>query len=272
MIKEKGKIISHFSFDMIDTHTHIYDEAFACDADAMVQRAIDAGVTHAILPNVDASTIDALHQFAARFPSFCSLMMGIHPTSVDAHYAQQLAAFNTQMAQDASRYVAVGEIGLDLYWDKTYLNEQKIVFEHQIDTAIQLGLPICIHCRDAFNEVISSLKKFHPSRLNGVFHCFTGSPQMAQQIAKLGNFYFGIGGPATYKNAQFIADIPQIPLSRILLETDAPYLPPVPFRGKRNEPSYVVYVAQKLAQVYGVTLQEVEKQTTQNVKTLFFSF
>lgn len=256
---------------MIDTHTHIYDEAFKNDAQEMVQRAIQAGVQHAILPNVDASTLQSMRDFSERFPSFCSMMMGVHPTSIDADYATQLAVFDDEMGTRANQYVAVGEIGLDLYWDKTYLAEQKKAFEYQIDAAMQLNKPICIHCRDAFNEVVDSLKKFSPSLLNGVFHCFTGTPEMAQQIARLGNFYYGIGGPSTYKNAKFINDIPQIPLSRILLETDAPYLPPVPFRGKRNEPSYVLYVAQKLAEVYQCSLQEIVEQTDQNVKSLFFA-
>ena len=255
---------------MIDTHTHIYDEAFESDADDMVKRAMEAGVHRAFLPNVDASTVNAMRTFAARFPSFCSMMMGIHPTSIDANYAAEVAVFDNEMSAHSNDYIAVGEIGLDLYWDKTYLAEQKKVFEHQIDVAIQLQKPICIHCREAFNEVVDSLKKFNPAQLHGVFHCFTGTPEMAQQIARLGDFYYGIGGPSTYKNAKFINDIPQIPLSRILLETDAPYLPPVPFRGKRNEPAYVVYVAQKLAEVYQISLHEVEKQTNQNVKTLFF--
>ena len=257
---------------MIDTHTHIYDEAFAADADAMVARAVEAGITQALLPNVDASTIASMRRFAAQYPTFCSMMMGIHPTSVGADYQQEMQAFDSEIAAHAKEYIAIGEIGLDLYWDKTFLEQQKKVFEYQIDMAIQLGKPICIHCRDAFNEVVGCLQKFNPSQLRGVFHCFTGTPEMAKQIARLGEFYYGIGGPATYKNAKFIADIPQIPLSKILLETDAPYLPPVPYRGKRNEPAYVVYVAQKLAQVYDVSVTEIEKQTTENVKTLFFSF
>jgi TatD DNase family protein len=257
---------------MIDTHAHIYDEAFAQDADAMVRRAIDAGIEHVILPNVDASTVAAMRAFHDAYPSFTFMMMGIHPTSVDADYQLQKQAFDAEIAAHAKEYIAIGEIGLDLYWDKTFIEQQKALFEYQIDVAIQLHLPICIHCRDAFNEVVGCLKKFKPSQLRGVFHCFTGTPQMAQQIARLGDFYYGIGGPSTYKNAQFIADIPQIPLSKIVLETDSPYLPPVPFRGKRNEPAYVPYVAQKLAQVYGLSMEEVEKQTTENVKTLFFAF
>lgn len=255
---------------MIDTHTHIYDEAFAADAELMVQRALDKGVTMAFLPNVDASTIEPMRAFCARFPQFCKMMMGIHPTSVNASYREEINAFDEQLQLHADEYIAVGEIGLDLYWDKTYLKEQKLVFEHQIAAAIALQKPICIHCREAFNEVVDSLKKFSPADLRGIFHCFTGSPEMAQQIARLGDFYFGIGGPSTYKNATFINDIPKISLSRILLETDAPYLPPVPYRGKRNEPAYVEMVAQKLAQVYGLTVQEVDSATTQNVKSLFF--
>ena len=254
---------------MIDTHTHIYDEAFELDAEDMVQRALEAGVTHAFLPNVDASTVNAMRTCAVRFPSFCSMMMGIHPTSIGANYAAEVAVFDNEMSTRPNEYIAVGEIGLDLYWDKTYLAEQKKVFEHQIDVAIQLQKPICIHCREAFNEVVDSLKKFNSAQLHGVFHCFTGTPEMAKQIARLGDFYYGIGGPSTYKNAKFINDIPQIPLSRILLETDAPYLPPVPFRGKRNEPAYVAYVAQKLAEVYQIPLHEVEQQTNVNVKSLF---
>ncbi|MBR2617776.1 MAG: TatD family hydrolase [Paludibacteraceae bacterium] len=256
---------------MIDTHTHIYDEAFADDADLIVSRALEAGVTHVILPNVDASTVDKMRAFAHKYPTFCSMMMGIHPTEIGENYQTELAVFDAEIQKRADDYVAIGEIGLDLYWDKTYLEQQKRAFEYQVDVAIQLDKPICIHSREAFHEIVDSLKKFSSAKLRGVFHCFTGTPEMAVQIARLGDFYYGIGGPATYKNARFIDQMPQIPLSRILLETDAPYLPPVPHRGKRNEPSYVVYVAQKLAQVYNISLSELEKQVNQNVKTLFFA-
>lgn len=256
---------------MIDTHTHIYDEAFADDADLMVSRALEAGVTHVILPNVDASTVDKMRAFAHKYPAFCSMMMGIHPTEINETYLKELAVFDAEIQKRADDYVAIGEIGLDLYWDKTYLEQQKRAFEYQVDVAIQLGKPICIHSREAFHEIVDSLKKFPSAKLRGVFHCFTGTPEMAAQIARLGDFYYGIGGPATYKNAKFIDQIPQIPLSRILLETDAPYLPPVPFRGKRNEPAYLGYVAQKLADVYQISRLDLEKQVNENVKTLFFA-
>ena len=167
-------------------------------------------------------------------------------------------------------FIAIGETGIDLYWDKTFLEQQKIAFEHHIDVAISKDLPICIHCRDSFAEIIDSLKKFKGKQLRGVVHAFSLYPENAKQYLEYGDFYFGLGGVITYKNAKFPDRLNEISIDRILLETDAPYLTPVPHRGKRNEPSYLVHIAERLAQIYGVSIEEIKEKTTENARRLFF--
>ena len=253
---------------MIDTHAHIYDSAYSDDYFEMVERCKNAGVNHVILPNVDEQTWVEINAFHSKFPDFTSMMLGIHPTSIGADYQKLIDFFDTEVEKGG--YIAIGETGLDLYWDKTYLEQQKIAFEHQIDVALEKDLPICIHCRDSFAEIIDSLKKFKGKPLRGVVHAFSLYPENAKQYLEYGDFYFGLGGVITYKNAKFPDRLGEISLDRVLLETDAPYLTPVPHRGKRNEPTYLVHIAEKLAQIYGVTLEEIKEKTTENARRLFF--
>lgn len=253
---------------MIDTHSHIYGSEFASEQEELVARCKNAGVEHVILPNVDVESLKEIREFHNKFPDFTSMMLGIHPTSIGEDYEKLLDFFDSEV--DSDKWVAIGETGIDLYWDKTYLKEQKIAFEHQIDVSIEKNLPFCIHCRDSFAEIIDSLKKFKGKPLRGVVHAFSLYPENARQYLDLGDFYFGIGGVVTYKNAKFPDRLGEISLDRILLETDAPYLTPVPHRGKRNEPSYLIHVLDKLSNVYGVSSEEICVKTTENAKRLFF--
>ena len=253
---------------MIDTHAHIYDSAYSQDEVEMVQRCKEAGVQHVILPNVDEETWEEIKTFHNKFPDFTSMMLGIHPTSINADYQKLINFFDAEV--EKSEIVAIGETGLDLYWDKTYLKEQKISFEHHIDVAISKDLPICIHCRDSYAEIIDSLKKFKGKSLRGVVHAFSLYPENANEYLKYGDFYFGLGGVITYKNAKFPERLGELPLDRILLETDSPYLTPVPHRGKRNESSYLTHIAEKLAQIYAISPKEIAEITTENAKRLFF--
>lgn len=253
---------------MIDTHAHIYDSAYSADEAEMVKRCKEAGVQHVILPNVDMESWAEIKAFHSKYPDFTSVMLGIHPTSIGEDYQKLIDFFDAEVQN--TKCIAIGETGLDLYWDKTYLKEQKISFEHHIDVAISKDLPICIHCRDSYAEIIDSLKKFKGKNLRGVVHAFSLYPENAKQYLEYGDFYFGLGGVITYKNAKFPERLGEISLDRILLETDAPYLTPVPHRGKRNEPTYLVHIAEKMSQIYGVTPEEIKKKTTQNAKRLFF--
>ncbi len=253
---------------MIDTHAHIYDSVYSDDYTEMVERCKKAGVRHVILPNVDNQTWKEINTFHNNFPDFTSVMLGIHPTSIDENYKKLIDFFDVEVEKGG--YIAIGETGLDLYWDKTFLEQQKIAFEHHIDVAIEKDLPICIHCRDSFSEIIDSLKKFKGKPIRGVVHAFSLYPENAKQYLEYGDFYFGLGGVITYRNAKFPDRLSEIPLERILLETDSPYLTPVPHRGKRNEPSYLIYIAEKLSQIYGITLDEIKKKTTENAQRLFF--
>ena len=252
---------------LVDTHTHIFLEEFDRDVEEVIVRAKDAGVKRMYLPNIDTGSIDRLHTLSDAHPSFCFPMMGLHPTSVGPDYRRVLGVIRSQF--DKRKYVAVGEIGIDLYWDKTYLKEQKIVFEEQLNWSIDLNLPVAIHTRDAFPEVFDSIHRIGADRLRGVFHSFGGSREELEEILTLDNFRIGINGVVTYKKASFRDYLPLMPLNRILLETDAPYLSPVPFRGKRNEPAYIVKVAEQLAEVYGVSPEQIAENTSRNAEILF---
>ena len=254
---------------MIDTHTHVYEPEFEADAEAVMARARAAGVELMLLPDIDALTRGRMLDFERRFSEQVRVMCGIHPTSVKNDYVRELELFDQSMAQRG--FTAVGEIGIDLYWDRTFEREQVLVFEHQLEVAVERGLPVSIHCREAFAETIRSLKKFDKGKLRGVFHAFGGVADSAREIFACGDFRLGIGGVCTYKNAKFAARLPEIPLEKLVLETDAPYLTPVPFRGKRNEPAYVRLVAEKLAELYGVPFETVDKTTTKAAREIFFA-
>lgn len=251
---------------MIDTHTHLYDEQFATDRHDMIERAIQTGVQRMYLPNCDAGTIDGMLAVEAAFPAHCFAMMGLHPCSVKDNVEEELAIVRSWL--DKRPFKAVGEIGLDYYWDKTFVDAQKHAFRQQMEWALEFGLPIVIHNREATHDCIEMVREFAQRGLRGVFHCFTGSYESASQIIDFG-FLLGIGGVLTYKNAGLQEVVKRIDLKHLVLETDAPYLTPVPHRGKRNESSYVNLVAQKLAELKEVALAEVRVATTENALTLF---
>lgn len=253
---------------IIDTHTHLYVKAFKQDIDAVVERALAEGVERFYLPAIDSSETEAMLALEERFPGKCIAMMGLHPCSVKEDYEKELAEVADWLTKRP--FVAVGEIGLDFYWDKTFAEQQYIAFRQQIEWALQYNLPIVIHTRNAMQETINVVKEYKGRGLKGIFHCFSGSYESAVQIINAG-FYLGIGGVLTYKNAGLPEVLAQIGLEHLVLETDAPYLTPVPFRGKRNESSYLKYVIEKLAETKGETLETVAAITTANAQKIFGS-
>jgi len=250
----------------VDTHTHLYDEKLIADA-GQIQRAIDAGVTKLYMPNCDSTTINGMLQLADQWPQNCFPMMGMHPCYVKENYREELAIAEAWLAK--RKFYAVGEIGLDYYWDKTFVAEQKIAFEQQIDWALQYDLPIIIHSRESTEDCINIVRKKQEGKLRGIFHCFSGSLQQAQKIADAG-LYLGIGGVVTYKTSNLPDIIKEMGLANIVLETDAPYLSPVPYRGKRNESSYIPIIAHKIADVLGISVEEVATATTTNAEKIFW--
>ena len=251
---------------LTDTHTHLYTDAFDEDRDEVMARAREAGVTRFFLPAIDSSFQPAMQQMKLQYPGSVFLMTGLHPTHVGENYTEELE--RVQLSLDKGGFVAVGEIGIDLYWDTSRLKEQTHAFRSQIRMAIAHDLPIVIHCRDAFEEIFEVLESEKHDRLRGIFHCFTGTYEQAQQAISL-NMKLGIGGVVTFKNGKIDRFLGQIPLKHIVLETDAPYLAPVPYRGKRNEPSYIRHVSKKLAELYGQTEEEIAAVTTENSKAVF---
>ncbi len=249
-----------------DTHTHLYLDAFRSDRDDMINRALDAGVERMLLPNIDHSTTAALMEMVETYPGICIPMMGLHPTSVKSDFRKALEAIENSL--DHPGVVAVGEIGIDLYWDQTYIHEQEEAFRIQIRWAREKGLPIVIHARDSFSEIFRVLDQEGSTRLRGVFHSFTGSAVELEKALSYG-FMIGINGIVTFKNSGLDTLVPNIPLEQLLLETDAPFLAPVPFRGKRNESSYLVRIAARVAEIYNLPLEEIATATTRNAETLF---
>ena len=251
---------------LIDTHTHLYSDQFDEDRQETINRALDLGIEKFLLPNIDIESIEPMHQLCNQFPTNCFPMMGLHPTSVKADYQEVLSYFKTQLTQ--RNYVAIGEIGIDLYWDKQFLEQQKLALLEQFQWAIDFQLPIVIHSRDSHQEIMEVIKTFNNPNLHGVFHCFTGTQAQAEEIIDTG-FMLGIGGVLTFKNSGLAAVLQNIDLKNIILETDAPYLSPVPYRGKRNESAYVHLVAQKLAEVKNTSIQQIASITTANAERLF---
>ncbi len=252
---------------LIDTHTHLFLEQFDNDIDEVIDRAVKNGVAKLILPNIDSSTIDDMLNLAQKYPNNCYPLMGLHPTSVNENFEEELKIVEKYL--EKQKFYGIGEIGIDLYWDKTFLPQQEQAFIHQIKLAKKYSLPIVIHVRDSFEETLSIVDKYNDDKLRGIFHCFTGSYEQAQHIIQYGGFKLGIGGVLTFKNSKLDQVIQKISLEHIVLETDSPYLAPSPYRGKRNESSYVVKVAEKLADIYGLSLQEVAKITSDNAKQVF---
>jgi TatD DNase family protein len=251
----------------IDTHTHLFVDAFDDDIDLVMQKAIAAGVEYFLLPNIDVDSIDRMHRLEEKYPNKCKSMMGLHPGSVGANWERDLETIRENLFSRS--YCAVGEIGMDLYWDKTFIEAQKKAFRMQVEWAKELKLPVVIHAREAFDEIFAILDEVNDASLFGVFHCFTGTIEQANHIMEYGNFKMGIGGVLTYKNAKLDEVVRKIPLEYLVLETDSPYLSPVPYRGKRNESAYVLHIAEKLADAQGISLKEVEEITTLNAKHLF---
>jgi TatD DNase family protein len=252
---------------LIDTHSHLYQPAFDEDREQMVQRALEAGVQKILLPNIDIESISRMHALEAAFPNHCYAMMGLHPCDVKGDFEQVLKQMHEQLGQ--RKYVAIGETGIDLYWDRSTFDLQCAAFEIQLQWAKKYQLPIVIHARDSIDELIGILDRHNDQSLTGVFHCFTGSKTQAEHIIAYGGFYLGIGGVLTYPKAGLSEVVAELPMDRLILETDAPYLPPVPYRGKRNESSYVRYVAEHLAKIKNITFEEVAQTTTQNALKLF---
>ena len=252
---------------MIDTHAHIYLEEFDADRDAVVERAMEAGIEKIVLPNIDSASIAAMLFLEQAYPDIFHAAIGLHPTYVKENFQEELDIIAAALKR--RDYIAIGEIGIDLYWDKTFLQEQIKVFQQQIEWALSYNKPIIIHLRDSFQEVMDSLAPYKNSGLRGVFHSFGGSLEQAQAIIDFGGFLMGINGIVTFKNSGLADVVRQIDLKHILLETDAPYLTPVPYRGKRNESAYMVYTANKLAEIYNTTLENIVSITTKNAKGLF---
>ncbi|MBF4985650.1 TatD family hydrolase [Nonlabens mediterrranea] len=251
---------------LTDTHTHLYSEAFDDDQEEMMGRAIKAGVERFFVPAIDSTYTPAMLELKKKYPDHVHLMAGLHPTHVKENYLEELAHVQEMLNSDS--FVAVGEIGIDLYWSDEFKLQQIEAFKTQIDWSIERQLPIAIHCRDAFDEVFEVLESYRGSTLNGIFHCFTGTLEQALLAVDL-KMSLGIGGVATFKNGKIDKFIKEIDLKHIVLETDAPYLAPVPYRGKRNESAYVALVAQKLAEIYDTSIEHVAQVTTLNSTKIF---
>ncbi len=251
----------------IDTHTHLYSEEFNEDRAAMIERAMGFGVKKFMLPNIESSSIAGMFDLVEKYPGVCFPMMGLHPCSVKENYKAELEIVKNWL-EKRHDFVAVGEIGIDLYWDKTFLKQQEESFRFQIDLAIQHNLPIVIHCREAFDDIytiLSSYSKLPP----GIFHCFSGTLEQANKVLDLGGFKLGIGGVLTFKNSGLDKVVEQIDLKHLVLETDSPYLAPLPFRGKRNESAYLIHVAEKLALLKNESLTTISRITSQNAAEIF---
>ncbi len=273
---------------MIDTHCHIDDEQYAAEFDAFIQSQQAAGVEAILVPGVNAESLTTVPAVCGRYPGYLFPAVGVHPEEIredwcevldkiedvlfggDAMYGVSTVGSDeeTHCEYVSTRWIAIGEIGLDYHFDVTYKEEQKLAFRRQLDWALRLNLPAMIHSRDATEDMLTILREYTPKGLRGVMHCFSGSHEVAEQIVKMG-LYLGIGGVITFKNAKLAEHLQGIPLERIVLETDAPWMAPTPYRGKRNEPAWMIYVAAKLAEVYGLSVEEIVAQTTENAKTLF---
>jgi TatD DNase family protein len=251
---------------LTDTHTHQYYETDPAVRQELMQRCLDNGIRRLFLPNVDSASIELVMSQVQAYPEYCFAMLGLHPCDVKENWQDELNTIEAAILQ--CKIYAIGEIGIDLYWDKTFLDQQIQAFKIQIAWAKKLKLPIVIHCRDAFEQVYQVLLDEKDDDLRGIFHCFTGTAEQAQKITELG-FYLGIGGVVTYKNSGLDKVVAQTDLKHIVLETDSPYLTPVPYRGKRNESSYLVYVAQKVADLHQTSIENVADITTENSKIVF---
>jgi TatD DNase family protein len=252
---------------LTDTHTHLYLEEFDDDRDEVIQRALDAGVEYMLLPNIDNDTVEPMLTLCGQYPGNLFPMMGLHPTDVKENFETELQKIEDHLK--SGTWYGIGETGMDLYWDKTFVRQQEMALREQIEWAKKYNLPIVIHSRDSFDEIFRIIDDTNDERLRGVFHCFTGTEAQARKILEYGGFYLGIGGVLTFKNSGLDKVAENIPLEKMLLETDSPFLAPKPFRGKRNESARIRIIAEKLAEVKNVTPEEVAEQTTANAIRLF---
>lgn len=252
---------------IVDTHAHLYLEEFDNDLENIVADAVSIGVEKVFLPNIDEESIASLKKTARRYPSFFLPMMGLHPTSVSRHWEKQLEVIYEEL--NRSDYIAIGEIGIDLYWDKSSEERQIAAFEQQLGWSIEKGLPVALHSREAIGETIRSIRNVGEKEIFGVFHSFGGTKEELEAIMELENFYIGINGVVTYKKSGLPETLPNCPLEKILLETDSPYLSPVPYRGKRNQPAYLREIIKKLSEIYNKTPDEIARITTENACRLF---
>ncbi len=256
---------------LMDTHLHLYAPEFLDDIDEVIKKAHSQGVTVFVLPNIDAQSIEPMNTLCAKYKNFFPLM-GLHPCYVKEDYQEQLALIKQELFNSNNKYFGVGEIGIDLYWDKTFLNQQREVFKTQITWAKQKQLPIVIHARDSFDEIFEIMDQENDENLKGIFHCFTGTLAQAHKIIEYGGFKLGIGGVVTFKKSGVDEVVKQLDLQHLVLETDSPYLAPVPFRGKRNEPAYLPFIAQKVCEIKNESIETISEITSKNAQQIFQLF
>lgn len=254
---------------IVDTHSHLFTEEFADDLPEVMSRAREAGVGRIYMPNIDASTVDALLQVCRTYEDYCFPMLGLHPTSVGENYQAELDALKPMLDASDCPFVAIGEVGLDLYWDTTFRREQEEAFRRQIGWALEYDLPLVIHCREAFEELYTIMCDYRHTSIRGIFHSFTGTQEEARKLLSFEGFMLGINGVLTFKKSPLPAVLTSVPLGRVVLETDSPYLSPVPHRGKRNESANIKFTLAHLASVYGRDADEVAQTTTENAKKVF---
>lgn len=253
---------------LIDTHSHLFLEEFSEDLPQVIERARSAGVTHIFMPNIDSTTIDSMLSVCNTYNDYCFPMIGLHPTSVNADYEKELEIVAREL-RSFNKYIAIGEVGMDLYWDKTFLKEQQIVLDKQINWALEYDIPVVIHCRDAFGYIYNVLEPYKNTSLKGVFHSFTGTDDEAARILEFSGFLIGINGVVTFKKSRLPEVLTKIPLEKIVLETDSPYLTPVPNRGKRNESAYVKDTLMKVSDIYRMSPEAVGRVTSENALKVF---
>ncbi len=253
---------------LIDTHSHLFLEEFSEDLQQVIERARSAGITHIFMPNIDSTTIDSMLSVCNTYNDYCFPMIGLHPTSVNADYETELEIVAREL-KSFNKYIAIGEVGMDLYWDKTFLKEQQIVLDKQINWALEYDLPVVIHCRDAFGYIYNVLEPYKNTSLKGVFHSFTGTDDEAARILEFSGFLIGINGVVTFKKSRLPEVLTKIPLEKIVLETDSPYLTPVPNRGKRNESAYVKDTLMKVSDIYRMSPEAVGRVTSENALKVF---
>lgn len=256
-------------YKIIDTHSHLFVEEFNEDRSEVMCRAREAGVQHILMPNIDLSTVEPMLRVCEAYPGFCYPMIGLHPTEVKANYRQDLDALREILVSHPKTFIAIGEVGLDLYWDKTYKQEQLSVLEEQIGWALEYDLPLVIHSREAFAELYNLFSHYKDTPIRGVFHSFTGTAEEAQSLLEFPGFLLGINGVVTFKKSTLPEALSEVPLSRLVVETDSPYLAPTPYRGKRNESAYIVRVVERLAEIYSCSPEVVAEQTFINATNLF---